>query len=116
MNLWNKIDQSSVRTRMIILVLVTSLLMAGVVYIWYRSFQATLIGSFQVENKQTAQESQATSSSLHTPSFLGSLSNLFSDIAIGWDWSRFQKLMATARSFFNFNNINFSDRVMFYEK
>lgn len=84
MDIWERIDKMPLKNRQMILIVVTAIIMTGVIYVWYRSFENSLAGSFQVENKT---EEDTVSEQSETG---GSLFDLFGDIDI--DWSRFKDL------------------------
>ena len=91
------------RTRLIILVLVTAVCMVAVIYVWYLDLQATLKQGFRAENNGTvtsqAQDAQKQNEvSNATPGFIASLVQIVKDFNIGWDWSRFSVDLSRAQS------------------
>lgn len=83
MDLFERINNISLRTRMIIAVIIAVFCMSVVVYIWYASFTNSLSGSFEVVAPSQNSARAIGSQSINDESFFASLRSLVGDINFG---------------------------------
>lgn len=88
-----------VRTRMLIAVIVTCVIMSFVIYIWYASFTSSLSGSFQVQGNIDEFAAHGGVPVEKDETFFGSLRSLTGDIDFTMD--RFSELRASFINIFS---------------
>lgn len=78
-------EKMTYKTRLIILVFATIVSMAAVGFIWYKTFETSLIGSLNIE-KGSAETKPAGQGNVFS-----SLTSMFKDIKFDFDWDRFNQ-------------------------
>lgn len=99
MNIIERVQHASIKTRMAIAIAVLVLCMLAVGYVWYESFTSSLVGSFEIEESSRNRAADAPLGEPHEESFFGSLKSLVSDIDFGAE--RFSEFGATFINIFS---------------
>ncbi len=98
MSFLNELQNKPLRTRWLIVIVLTIIIMSAVGYFWYVSLRNVLSGSFEV----TPNQEKVAQKNDNQESFLGSLKSLFGDLDI--DTSRLKEIRASMPKFSDFFN------------